>query len=65
MARLKMQVVSLAGFENLMPSELSGGMIKRIVDQTGNMLVRKRVKKLFANPALFNKPLGSKNAQAL
>lgn len=29
MARLKMQVVSLAGFENLMPSELSGGMIKR------------------------------------
>ena len=29
MARLKMEVVSLAGFENLMPSELSGGMIKR------------------------------------
>lgn len=29
MARLKMQVVNLAGFENLMPSELSGGMIKR------------------------------------
>lgn len=29
MARLKMQVVSLAGFEHLMPSELSGGMIKR------------------------------------
>lgn len=29
MARLKMQVVSLAGFEQLMPSELSGGMIKR------------------------------------
>ncbi|OFX12904.1 MAG: ABC transporter ATP-binding protein [Alphaproteobacteria bacterium RIFOXYD12_FULL_60_8] len=29
MARMKMEVVSLAGFENLMPSELSGGMIKR------------------------------------
>jgi phospholipid/cholesterol/gamma-HCH transport system ATP-binding protein len=29
MARMKMQVVNLAGFENLMPSELSGGMIKR------------------------------------
>lgn len=29
MARLKMQVVNLAGFEQLMPSELSGGMIKR------------------------------------
>ncbi|MBI4968531.1 MAG: ATP-binding cassette domain-containing protein [Rhodospirillales bacterium] len=29
MARLKMEVVSLAGFESLMPSELSGGMIKR------------------------------------
>ena len=29
MARLKMQVVNLAGFENLMPSELSGGMKKR------------------------------------
>ncbi len=29
MVRMKMEVVSLAGFENLMPSELSGGMIKR------------------------------------
>jgi len=29
MVRLKLEVVSLAGFENLMPSELSGGMIKR------------------------------------
>jgi phospholipid/cholesterol/gamma-HCH transport system ATP-binding protein len=29
MARLKMQVVNLSGFESLMPSELSGGMIKR------------------------------------
>ena len=29
MARLKMEVVSLSGFDNLMPSELSGGMIKR------------------------------------
>ncbi len=29
MARLKLEVVNLAGFENLMPSELSGGMIKR------------------------------------
>jgi phospholipid/cholesterol/gamma-HCH transport system ATP-binding protein len=29
MARLKMQVVNLSGFEELMPSELSGGMIKR------------------------------------
>lgn len=27
--RLKMEVVSLAGFEDLMPAELSGGMIKR------------------------------------
>ncbi|HSV29201.1 MAG TPA: ABC transporter ATP-binding protein [Candidatus Omnitrophota bacterium] len=27
--RLKLEVVSLAGFEDLMPSELSGGMIKR------------------------------------
>jgi len=29
MARLKLEVVDLAGFEHLMPSELSGGMIKR------------------------------------
>ena len=29
MMRLKLEVVSLAGFESLMPSELSGGMIKR------------------------------------
>jgi phospholipid/cholesterol/gamma-HCH transport system ATP-binding protein len=29
MTRLKLEVVGLAGFENLMPSELSGGMIKR------------------------------------
>ena len=29
MMRLKLEVVSLAGFEHLMPSELSGGMIKR------------------------------------
>ncbi len=29
MARLKMEVVSLSGFDNLMPAELSGGMIKR------------------------------------
>jgi len=29
MVRLKLEVVDLAGFENLMPSELSGGMIKR------------------------------------
>jgi phospholipid/cholesterol/gamma-HCH transport system ATP-binding protein len=29
MARLKLEVVNLAGFEHLMPSELSGGMIKR------------------------------------
>jgi phospholipid/cholesterol/gamma-HCH transport system ATP-binding protein len=29
MVRLKLEVVSLAGFEKLMPSELSGGMLKR------------------------------------
>jgi phospholipid/cholesterol/gamma-HCH transport system ATP-binding protein len=29
MARMKLEVVDLAGFENLRPSELSGGMIKR------------------------------------
>lgn len=29
MARIKLELVSLAGFEHLMPSELSGGMIKR------------------------------------
>ena len=29
MMRLKLEIVKLAGFENLMPSELSGGMIKR------------------------------------
>jgi len=29
MARLKMEVVELAGYEDLMPSELSGGMVKR------------------------------------
>jgi phospholipid/cholesterol/gamma-HCH transport system ATP-binding protein len=29
MTRLKLEVVDLAGFENLMPAELSGGMIKR------------------------------------
>jgi len=27
--RLKLEVVNLAGFENLMPSQLSGGMVKR------------------------------------
>ena len=29
MMRIKLEIVKLAGFENLMPSELSGGMIKR------------------------------------
>lgn len=29
MARMKLEVVNLGGFEKLMPSELSGGMIKR------------------------------------
>jgi phospholipid/cholesterol/gamma-HCH transport system ATP-binding protein len=29
MARMKMEVVNLAGFDTLMPAELSGGMIKR------------------------------------
>lgn len=29
MMRLKLEVVSLSGFEHLMPSELSGGMVKR------------------------------------
>lgn len=29
MARMKLEVVELAGFEDLMPSELSGGMVKR------------------------------------
>ena len=29
MARLKLEVVELAGFEDLMPAELSGGMLKR------------------------------------
>ena len=29
MARMKLEVVSLAGFEHLMPAELSGGMLKR------------------------------------
>lgn len=29
MARLKLEVVNLSGFEDLMPSELSGGMLKR------------------------------------
>ncbi len=29
MSRMKLEVVSLAGFEHLMPSQLSGGMLKR------------------------------------
>jgi phospholipid/cholesterol/gamma-HCH transport system ATP-binding protein len=29
MVRLKLEVVDLAGFEHLMPAELSGGMVKR------------------------------------
>ncbi|MBK8284984.1 MAG: ATP-binding cassette domain-containing protein [Ahniella sp.] len=29
MARLKLEIVNLGGFQNLMPSQLSGGMIKR------------------------------------
>ena len=29
MARMKLEVVNLGGFENLMPAELSGGMLKR------------------------------------
>lgn len=29
MVRLKLEIVNLAGFENLLPSELSGGMLKR------------------------------------
>jgi phospholipid/cholesterol/gamma-HCH transport system ATP-binding protein len=29
MSRMKLEVVNMAGFEDLMPSELSGGMIKR------------------------------------
>ena len=29
MSRMKLEVVNLAGFESLMPAELSGGMIKR------------------------------------
>lgn len=30
MCRLKLEVVNLSGFEDLMPSELSGGMLKRV-----------------------------------
>ena len=29
-SRMKLEVVNLSGFENMMPSELSGGMIKRV-----------------------------------
>jgi phospholipid/cholesterol/gamma-HCH transport system ATP-binding protein len=29
MSQMKLEVVNLAGFENLMPSQLSGGMVKR------------------------------------
>jgi len=29
MSRMKLEVVNLAGFEHLMPSQLSGGMLKR------------------------------------
>lgn len=29
MSRMKLEMVNLAGFENLMPAELSGGMVKR------------------------------------
>jgi phospholipid/cholesterol/gamma-HCH transport system ATP-binding protein len=29
MSRMKLEVVNLAGYENLMPSQLSGGMLKR------------------------------------
>lgn len=30
MSRMKLEVMNLAGFEDLMPSELSGGMVKRV-----------------------------------
>jgi len=30
MSRMKLEVVNMAGFENLMPAELSGGMVKRV-----------------------------------
>ena len=35
MARLKLEVVGLAGFEDLMPAELSGGMVKRFLRVRG------------------------------